>query len=103
MVRLDSRGSDSLHQSLGSTALWSDVFRSDRPSHDARDHRDLVSGDHRRRIWPVEVFGGGRGNERSLLALRRPGLDVHFPDGISAFQQVLAPEAQANDGYQIFS
>ena len=48
-----------------------------------------LSGHHRVRRGPRQIQGRGRGSQRPLLALRRPGVDVHLPAGLSDVGQEL--------------
>ncbi len=79
--RTDREWSAAVQESMGNPFVRGGILLPHRSSHAARLRRSHLPGHYR--AWPgfQQVQAGGRGGQRSLLALRRLGLDVYLsPD-----------------------
>src|SRR5439155_27065697 len=82
MERLDSRRSDAVWQSLGNSTFWRHFLWSYRYAYVPRCQWRALSRRHSVRRVQRPFRRRTRGGLWSLLALCRPGLDVHFPTGL---------------------
>src|SRR5438309_107523 len=72
---------------MGRTVIRRHILRPHRIAHDARGDRCDLSRDHRVRRGARQIQVRGCRGERSLLAFRRPRLDVHLPAGVFDVRQ----------------
>src|ERR1700683_1947852 len=84
MGHVDPRRRHSLEKSVEpcGAAVWRGVFRTDGIAHASRHHRGGLPRGDCLGIQQGKMECRPRRSERTLLALCRLGLDVHFPDAV---------------------
>src|SRR4030095_7052592 len=85
--RVDESDSPRTHhaggKSLERTVVRRDLLRDHWSPHDARDYCSDLSHHHHDRSVPWKVQARRRRSLRTILALRRSGVDVRLPAGLS--------------------